>query len=109
MLPDGRNIPCVLIGNKCDQKEPADIEKDIQSMNSFCKQKGFIGWFATSAKANTNVEDACKFLVDRILENDKWTQHGEMYGGDYADGDVINRLSQRELELHSKKKNKCCS
>ena len=111
VLPDGRNIPCVLIGNKCDQKEPADIEKDIPSMNAFCKQKGFIGWFAASAKANTNVEDACKFLVDRILENDKWTQHGQnmAYDGDYGDGDGINRLSQRELELHAQKKNKCCS
>jgi len=111
VLPDGRNIPCVLVGNKCDQKEPSDIEKDIPNMNTFCKQKGFIGWFATSAKANTNVEDACKFLVDRILENDKWTQHGQnmAYDGDYGDGDGINRLSQKELELHTQKKNKCCS
>ena len=44
VLPDGRNIPCVLVGNKCDQKEPADIEKDIQSMNSFCKQKSSKVW-----------------------------------------------------------------
>ena len=77
ILPDGRNIPCVLVGNKCDQKDADEIDRDSPIMSAFCKQRGFIGWFATSAKANTNVEDACKFLVDRILENDKWTQHGE--------------------------------
>lgn len=112
ILPDGRNIPCVLVGNKCDQKDAEEIDRDSPIMSAFCKQRGFIGWFATSAKANTNVEDACKFLVDRILENDKWTQHGENMqarGGDYADNDGVNRLSQRDLELQKDKKFKCCS
>ena len=38
VLPDGRNIPCVLIGNKCDQKEAADIDREAPMMNTFCKQ-----------------------------------------------------------------------
>ena len=111
VLPDGRNIPCVLVGSKCDQKEKVDTDKETPLMNAFCKEKGFIGWFATSAKANTNVEDACKFLVNRILENDKWTQHGDSmaFGEDHGDTDGVNRLSQRDLKLHREKKNKCCS
>ena len=111
VLPDGRNIPCVLVGNKCDQKEAVDIDKESPVMNEFCKQRGFISWFPASAKDNTNVEAACKFLVNRILENDKWTQHGEnmAIGEDHADTDGVNRLSRRDLELHREKKNKCCS
>mgnify|MGYP001249702443 CR=1 FL=1 len=38
VLPDGRNIPCVLIGNKCDQKEEAELDKEASSLNIFCKQ-----------------------------------------------------------------------
>ena len=37
VLPDGRNIPCVLVGNKCDQKDVADVDRDSPIMNSFCK------------------------------------------------------------------------
>ena len=110
VLPDGRNIPCVLIGNKCDQKEEAELDKEASSLNMFCKQKGFIGWYPASAKANTNVEEACKYLVGRILENDKWTEHGERmsFDGDYGDNGGVNRLSKKDLELHPKKK-KCCT
>jgi len=35
-------------------------------MNEFCKEKGFAGWFETSAKDNINVEQAAKFLVSKV-------------------------------------------
>jgi Ras-related protein Rab-32 len=39
-------------------------------MNEFCQDKGFIGWFETSAKDDINVEQAAKFLVSKILEKE---------------------------------------
>jgi hypothetical protein len=35
-----------------------------------------LGWFFSSAKDNINVEDAAKFLVQKIIDNDKWSAHG---------------------------------
>ena len=50
LLPDGRPVPCVLIGNKADQ-EPSEARfKDDEIMENLAKDKGFTGWFQTSAK-----------------------------------------------------------
>ncbi len=35
-----------------------------------------LGWFPASAKDNLNVEESSKFLVQKIIENDKWSAHG---------------------------------
>ncbi|RWS06513.1 ras-related protein Rab-32-like protein [Dinothrombium tinctorium] len=70
-LPDGRNIPCILIATKCD------LANDSQSTSSefldeFCQANEFIGWFITSAKENINIEESATFLISKILENDKF-------------------------------------
>ena len=38
-----------------------------EQMEEFCKEKGFVGWFETSAKDNINVETAAKFLVSKVI------------------------------------------
>jgi Ras-related protein Rab-32 len=35
-------------------------------MNEFCRDKGFAGWYETSAKDDINVETAAKFLVTKV-------------------------------------------
>jgi len=35
-------------------------------MDKFCEEKGFIGWHETSAKENINIDEACKFLVQKV-------------------------------------------
>jgi len=69
VLPDGKPIPVVLLANKCDLAKEG-LVKNKQQMDQFCEEKGFIGWFETSAKENLNIDKACKFLVSHILEND---------------------------------------
>lgn len=68
-LPDDTPIPCVLLCNKCDL--PNRITRSQAEMDKFCKDHGFINWFETSAKENRNVDDACGFLINKILEHDK--------------------------------------
>jgi Ras-related protein Rab-32 len=35
-------------------------------MDEYCREKGFAGWFETSAKDNINIDDAAKFLVGTV-------------------------------------------
>jgi hypothetical protein len=35
-------------------------------MDEFCTEKGFIGWYETSAKENINIDEAARFLVTRV-------------------------------------------
>ena len=74
LLPDGRKIPCVLVGNKSDQPKSGPVANEA-SMDAFVRQKEFCGWFPASARDNVNVEEAAQLLIQRILENEKWRQH----------------------------------
>ncbi|XP_015928272.1 ras-related protein Rab-32 [Parasteatoda tepidariorum] len=67
-LPDGSKIPCVLLANKCDLPFEGTVTNP-NSMDEFCQEKGFSGWFLTSAKDNLNVDEASRFLVKKILES----------------------------------------
>lgn len=69
-LASGKRIPAVLLGNKCDEME-GDVSSVVDHMNKFCEEKGFDAFYATSAKNNTNVEEAASFLVERILANER--------------------------------------
>lgn len=47
-LDSGRPVPAVLLANKCDMTErDGDL---VSSLDSFCNDNGFLGWFETSAK-----------------------------------------------------------
>ena len=39
---------------------------DSSKMDDYCEEKGFIGWFETSAKENINIDDAAKYLVQKV-------------------------------------------
>ncbi|KAL8622842.1 hypothetical protein ACOMHN_026963 [Nucella lapillus] len=64
MLSNEQPVPVLLLANKCDIDE---VSIDREKIDSFCKQHSFIGWFPTSAKSNTNIDEAMKFLVEHIL------------------------------------------
>lgn len=35
-------------------------------MDEYCREKGFAGWFETSAKENINIEEAARSLVNKV-------------------------------------------
>lgn len=47
-LDSGQPIPAVLLANKCDLT--GRDEALVSSLDSFCKDNSFLGWFETSAK-----------------------------------------------------------
>ncbi|XP_065843943.1 ras-related protein Rab-38-like [Oscarella lobularis] len=79
-LPNGKPVPCVLLANKCDQAKEGLVNSKPQ-MDEYCREKGFVDWYETSAKENVNIDDAAKSLVTKILENDEsneWEQDSEV-------------------------------
>ncbi len=48
MLKNGRSIPAVLLANKCDETNVC--QRNASLLEKLCQEKGFIGWFQTSAK-----------------------------------------------------------
>ena len=39
---------------------------NASQMDEYCADKGFIGWFETSAKEDINIMDASKYLVSKV-------------------------------------------
>src|SRR5690606_30211272 len=49
-LPDGSDLPIVLIGNKTDKLPEGEII-EIDKIEEFCKEHGFLFWSPVSAKS----------------------------------------------------------
>ncbi|KAL8625219.1 rab32, member RAS oncoprotein [Nucella lapillus] len=100
-LTDGAPVPCVLLANKCDQTKEGLVNNSSQ-MDEFCNEKGFIGWYETSAKENINIDEAARFLVTRILEKDR----AMLLGEDKLDRDRV--LLDEPSHNRPQKKFSCC-
>lgn len=37
-------------------------------LDDYCKEKGFAGWFETSAKENIGIDEAARCLVAKVME-----------------------------------------
>jgi len=68
-LSNGDKIPVVLLANKCDIIDNKGVNNSAL-LDEFCKENGFIGWFATSAKDDIGINDAGNFLIKAIGELD---------------------------------------
>eukprot|EP00063_Salmo_salar_P088059 XP_014062894.1 PREDICTED: ras-related protein Rab-38-like isoform X3 [Salmo salar] len=65
-LGNGRPVPAVLLGNKCDQLSTGLCSK-LPKLENFTRDHGFVGWYETSAKDNTNIDAAIMCLVESIM------------------------------------------
>ncbi|KAF9922092.1 rab32, member RAS oncoprotein [Linnemannia zychae] len=69
-LPDGQPIPVVLLANKMDLQDETSVRLDPEEMEKFCEENGFLKWFGTSAKDNSNIDDAARYLLDEIMNRE---------------------------------------
>jgi Ras-related protein Rab-32 len=67
IFPNGKKVPAVLLGNKQDllDENMSETLKDNIDKNS--KELGFSGWYQTSAKDCTGIEEAADHLISEIL------------------------------------------
>ena len=70
-LPNGKYLPTALLANKADPSSMDNIHVNDQlTMNDFCKENGYIGWFETSAKYDINIEMAMMHLIETMLHTE---------------------------------------
>ncbi|CAF4068837.1 unnamed protein product, partial [Rotaria sp. Silwood1] len=84
-LPSGNHVLCVLLANKSDLTKEG-LVNNPEEMDQFCRQNGFVKWFATSTKENINLEAAVEFLINEIM---KYSEQLERVPGDDEPNDTV--------------------
>ncbi|CAF0744244.1 unnamed protein product [Rotaria sp. Silwood1] len=67
-IDDNNQVPCLLIGNKCDLVKEGVVASEAH-MTEFCRKHKFNRWYETSAKENINIGESIFFLIKEILKN----------------------------------------
>ncbi|KAM3586322.1 hypothetical protein VKS41_002845 [Umbelopsis sp. WA50703] len=90
----GGHIPVVLLANKSDLiNEGHGQHVNASEMDAFCNENGFVKWFETSAKDNTNIDEAARHLVSSILAIEQ--EHLDRHDADGFEGNNQNiRIDQ---------------
>ncbi|KAF7721982.1 rab32, member RAS oncoprotein [Apophysomyces ossiformis] len=91
----GGRIPVVLLANKSDLiAEGHGQPVNAAEMDRFCKEHGFVKWFETSAKDNTNIDEAARELIVAVLNIEE--EHGGAEGtNEEEDPDRVRLDEQR--------------
>ena len=66
---EDKPIPCLLLGNKIDLCADGKWARTKEQMDAFVQEHGFIGYFETSARDGTNIDNAARYLVKYVLDN----------------------------------------
>ena len=101
-LPDGSNIPNILIQNKIDLINEEDINK--YNIKEFSENNNFDAWFNTSAKTGENISECMDKLLEIIINKINEFDLSEINA---------NRNNSIALDTDEKDKNKnnkkgCC-
>jgi len=105
-LGDGA-IPIILLANKCDLMPSGKAAMETGArLQQIADEMGFRKWFLTSAKENDNVDEAMRFLIEAILENEPIAKKEEVIGITLngADAAAIKALEGSDKS----KKSDCC-
>ncbi|XP_044730193.1 ras-related protein Rab-32B-like [Chrysoperla carnea] len=67
-LPNDQPVPIILLANKSDI-QGCSIPSD--AIAKICKDNGIAAWYITSAKDNSNIEQAFNHLMEIAMENEQ--------------------------------------
>ncbi|KUF91042.1 Peptidyl-prolyl cis-trans isomerase CPR6 [Phytophthora nicotianae] len=93
-LPNGKTLPVILCGNKCDLKE--DVDREF--LDEFCNTNNFTGWFDTSAKENIHIDDAAKALVTAFSNTRTFSSGNQR--ADRKGNKLVAKINRRLQELN---------
>ncbi|XP_056884119.1 ras-related protein Rab-38 [Takifugu flavidus] len=92
-LGNGRTVPAVLLANKCDQRDHGLCPK-LPKLESFSREYGFIGWYETSAKDDTNIDAAITCLVKSIMSLEEENATADAAGANHEPDNSVLVLPQ---------------
>ena len=105
---DDEHIPTLLVQSKVDLL--SDEEKEnMEQLNNFSAQNGFIGCFKTSAKTGENVSESMEFLIKDIIKRLEAINSKE--GENYKDRQSVALdpdKHNKEADVKRKKEGGCC-
>ena len=98
---DIKNIPKILIENKCDLLgDESHYNDNFEKIKKFSHENSFLGCFRTSALNGYNVDKAINFLIDEIIKlvGDEEIQ--------YYNSKI--KMDNSYISQNTKNKNRCC-
>ncbi|XP_048581768.1 ras-related protein Rab-7L1 [Nematostella vectensis] len=99
-LPNGKPIPCILVGNKSDlSARPVPKE----TIDKLCRDHSFLGWTEMSVKEEVNVSETMEYLIKELMENHEEESNSPIQNQPEAGGFI-------ELNNHRKQPERriCC-
>ncbi|CAN0387578.1 unnamed protein product [Ectocarpus sp. 12 AP-2014] len=89
------SLPVVLLANKSDRLGEDGVSLNKSSMDKLCKRHRLHGWYATSAKDNSNIDLAIKEVLRRALQGSARQARGAG-GGDWPS--AFGELEQDDVD-----------
>ena len=65
---DGDYLPSVLVQNKIDLVDDAEVNKFDEKVKEICENHKFVNSFKTSAKMGIGIEECMQFLIGNIID-----------------------------------------
>ncbi|CAM9592244.1 unnamed protein product [Ectocarpus fasciculatus] len=97
------SLPVVLLANKSDRLGEDGVSLNKSSMDKLCKRHRLHGWYATSAKDNSNIDLAIKEVLRRALRGNARQASGRGPGGsafDQLEQDDVEALDEELTQLN---------
>ncbi|CAN0061691.1 unnamed protein product [Ectocarpus sp. 12 AP-2014] len=88
------SLPVVLLANKSDRLGEDGVSLNKSSMDKLCKRHRLHGWYATSAKDNSNIDLAIKEVLRRALQGSARSAFGEL------EQDDVDALDEELTQLN---------
>ncbi|XP_031561800.1 ras-related protein Rab-7L1-like [Actinia tenebrosa] len=101
-LPGGKNIPCILVGNKSDLTSRPVAKETIDKV---CREYSFLGWTEMSVKDDNNVSETMDYLINELLQNYEAQSEDMMDHTDAGQGGFIQLSNQKK---NPSEKRLCC-
>lgn len=67
------------LASQCDLASEGFLG-NVSQLDDYCKEKGFAGWFETSAKENIGIDEAARCLVAKVSSREREREEEERRG-----------------------------
>jgi len=67
-LSDGRQVPCMLLANKCDKV--TNPENSAKELAEVCKAHGFVGYAITSSMTKVGIDSAFRQMIEVMIRDE---------------------------------------